>query len=139
MKKFKKTVNNAPTDKQLDALCRRVALARAHNRSELTQDGLSVLQWHHILHKPNHRLRWELSNIIILTQQEHARYHSYEKKVAYNADSERICRDMMDKFLNIRGTTRENLAILKRQSGGVDKFLVKVYLQNELKKWETHD
>ena len=137
MNKFKKTINNAPTDKQLDALCRKVALARAENRSELTQDGLSVLQWHHILHKPNHRLRWELSNIIILTQEEHARYHFYEKKVAYDADAARICRDMMDKFLKVRGTTRENLEMLKRQSGGVNKIGLKILLEQQLKEFEA--
>ena len=42
-------------------------------------------------------------------------------------------------FLEMRGTTEEKMLILKRQLGGVDKFLVKVYLQNELRKWETHD
>jgi hypothetical protein len=137
MKKYLKTVNNAPTDKQMDDLCRRVALKRAKNRSELTQDGLSTLQWHHILHKPNHRLRWDLSNIIILTMEEHARYHYYEKKVAYDADSERICRDMMDKFLKVRGTTRENLEMLKRQSGGVNKICLKILLEQQLKEFEA--
>ena len=112
-------------------------MARSHNRSELSRGGLSVLQWHHILHKPNHRLRWDLSNIIILTMEEHARYHYYEKKVAYDADSARICRDMIDKFLKIRGTTRENLEMLKRQSGGVNKICLKILLEQKLKEYEA--
>jgi hypothetical protein len=44
---------------------------------------------------------------------------------------------MMDKFLDIRGTTRENLEMLKRQSGGVNKICLKILLEQQLKEFEA--
>ena len=122
MKKFNKTIKNAPTDAQLDKLCREVCLFRARYKSELSGASGTVLQWHHILHKPNHRLRWELSNIIILTQSEHMSYHEFEKKVVYDPQSAENAKILFEKFLRKRGTTHDNLLMLKRQSGGVNKI-----------------
>ena len=137
MKKFKLTVNNAPTPKSLEQLAFKVARARAGNRSELSGKcpPFAIIQVHHIFHKPNFRLRFELSNLIVLTKEEHARYHYYEK-CAFKADRQ-IADDMRQKFLDIRGTTEENLMLFKRGCGGTDKFALQEYLNLKLKEFEA--
>ena len=133
MKKFKKTVNLAPTDKQLDKLWGDCVKARAGMKSEFSGNP-GILHPHHIMQKPNHRLRWELDNGVCLTGGEHFGWHR-QAKSSWDAD-----RKMADKakalFLEMRGTTEEKLLILKRQSGGVDKFLVKIYLTQKLAEFQ---
>lgn len=137
MKKFKKTINLSPTPKQVEQLAFKVARARAGNKSELSGKcpPYAVIQVHHIFKKPNYRLRFELSNLICLTKEEHARYHYYEK-CAFPADR-KIADDMREKFLAIRGTSEEALSCMKKYGGGTDLFLVKEFLTRKLKEFEA--
>ena len=130
MKKMTKTVNMAPTDKQLDKLWAECVKAIAGHRSEIS-GGVGTLHAHHIMQKPNHRLRWELKNGICLTSGEHFNWHRLAKS-SWNEDRKQADK-AKESFLNIRGISEDGLAILKRQSGGVDKFLVKLYLEEKLK------
>lgn len=136
MKKFKKTVNNAPSDKTLDKLWGDCIKARAGRKSEISgMEG--VLHPHHIMQKPNHRLRWELSNGVCLTAGEHFNWHRLAKS---SWDLDRKLADVQKVvFLKLRGTTEDNLLILKRQSGGVDKFGVKLYLELKIKEFEAEN
>jgi len=130
MKKFKLTVNNAPSDRTLNKLWGDCIKARAGMRSEFSGNA-GTLHPHHIMQKQNHRLRWELDNGVCLTAGEHFSWHRLAKS-SWDDD-----RKMADKtkalFLKMRGTSEEKLSILKRQSGGVDKIAVKIYLEQKLK------
>jgi hypothetical protein len=126
-------MNLKPTDKQLTALWQKCVKARAGWKSEISGGG-SPICGHHIFHKPNLRLRYSLEFGVCLTNAEHARYHYYEK-CAFPKDR-KIADDMRIVFLNIRGETEEKAMIFKRQTGGTDHFALKIYLENELKKYE---
>ena len=135
MKKFKLTKNDLPTDEYLDSLWQQCVKARAKNRSELSGSPESPRCGHHIYHKPNLRLRWALEFGICLTNREHARYHEFEKR-AFPSDR-KIADDMRERFLKIRGMTEEIAMILKRQTGGIDRFAVKIYLLQKLKEFSV--
>lgn len=131
-KKFLKTVNMIPTDKQLDKLWGDCIKARAGRRSEVS-GATGILHPHHIMQKPNHRLRWELDNGVCLTGGEHFSWHRLAKS-SWSEDR-KVADIGKAKFLKIRGVTEEYLGSMKRQTGGSDKFLVKAYLQQKLKEY----
>ncbi len=136
MQKKKMIVNNAPTDKRLDDLWAEAVKARANYRSEVSGFGKhtgDVIQAHHIFHKPNHRLRWELKNGICLTVGEHKSYHEFEKRAF--KDERKKADDLRAKFCFLRNVTEDEMLILKRQTGGVDKFAVMLYLKQAIERF----
>lgn len=134
--KFLKTKNDLPTDDYLDALWQKCIKARAGYRSELSGSSEGPICGHHIFHKPNLRLRWALEFGICLTNREHARYHEFEKR-AFPSDR-KVADEMRERFLRIRGEAESKAMILKRQTGGVDRFAVMIYLKEKLKEFSDH-
>jgi len=97
---------------------------RAGNKSELSgQTGL--LNAHHILGKPNYRLRYDLENGISLTHYEHFRIaHSAAKQEMFRKEIKRL-----------RGQDiYERLEFLRRSNSKTDLRAVEIYLKSELKK-----
>ncbi len=121
-----------PTIKQLDQLWAECIKARAEYLSEISQRpgrqvaGEHILNAHHIVGKPNYRLRFELDNGICITGGEHkfdahgshTRKHDFEYKV-------RMLRgqDVYEELLKLRHQT------------GADLNAIKLFLETELKKY----
>ena len=117
--------NSKPTIKQLDDLWRDVVKARACYKSEY-RPAEGYLCAHHIDGKPNHRLRWELKNGICLTCGQHNYIFHVQGRAA---EARRFA-------MKVRGITEDWLTLLRREVGGTDRFAVKLYLQQELKKYK---
>ena len=121
-----------PLKKQCDELWAECIKARAGYKSEVSGvegeqiGGLSVIHAHHIARKPNYRLRYELDNGICLTAWEH-RYgihgnHEEEYRIKIQA---------------VRGTDiYQRLYPLRNVLKKTDLKLVKIYLEQELAKWQ---
>jgi len=119
---------------QCDDLWREIIKAKAGYRSELSgkmadpENGI-YLQSHHILQKPNRRLRYELENGICITKGEH-------NWGAHGGRQEEFRR----KIQAIRGADIfDRLYLLKNQKPP-DMIMLKIYLTKELEKLkvETH-
>ncbi len=109
---------------QCDVLWSACIHARAGERSELSlQTG--VLHAHHIIHKPNYRLRFELENGILLTSHEHI--HGVHG-VGAEEYREKIVR-------HIGKPKWDWLRSLRFGSQKTDLGLVKIYLQSKLKEY----
>jgi hypothetical protein len=131
-----KLINNKPTKKELDKLWQDCVKARAGWKSEISglgKDQGYVIQGHHIFHKPNYRLRWSLEFGICLTKNEHMSYHEWEKR-PFMKDREEADRQRA-KFLAVRKETEDKALAFKRQTGGESLFLVKIYLEQQLKEF----
>lgn len=121
-----------PTIKQLDTLWANVIKAKAGYRSEISEregkqiGGEFILNAHHLFGKSNHRLRYEISNGICLTSGEHK----------FDAHGERARQELFEnKVRELRGKDiYDTLMRLKRHTGS-DLFAIKLYLDNELKKY----
>jgi hypothetical protein len=113
-----------PTLKQLHVIWANCVKARAGWKSEYSgKEG--CLHAHHIHGKPNYRLRFELLNGVCITGGEH-------KFIAHHTGrSEKFKQWAM----RLRGFNNESAQILGQQLGGTDLYLVKLYLEQELKKY----
>lgn len=117
--------------KQCDNLWYEIIKKRAGYKSELSGQhgkqigGDSILNAHHIMAKPNFRLRYELQNGICLTQGEHKwGVHNPNKAEEYR-----------DKIIAYIGQERwDFLKSLKSSGGKPSIYLTKLYLENELAK-----
>ena len=138
-KKFKKTVNNAPSDKYLDDLYREVCLTRdgwmcrymkEKHSAVMTRENAN-LEVHHIMKKTTRRLRWNLSNGITITEKSH-------KNIAHNQDPTIKNSFRLWALKRLTKTQREGLEKLERlrETGGVNKFTVKEYLKLKLKTYQ---
>lgn len=121
--------------KECDELWALLVKAKAGYKSEISGKegrqigGESILHAHHIKGKPNYRLRYEITNGVCLTAGEHkfgvhveGRKASYEKRIA-----EAKGKKVMDKLASI-----STFAV-----GGTRLIMVKIYLENELKKFKS--
>jgi hypothetical protein len=100
--------------------------ARAHGHSELNGEPSKVLHAHHIMHKPNFRLRYDLGNGIALTPYQH-------KFMAHGPRQEEF-RDLI-----IAKIGQEKFDYLKSLRGGLTKSdlnLVKIFLENKLEEFK---
>jgi len=124
-----------PTIKQLDKLWADIVKAKAGYKSELSgREGMQiggdyVLNAHHLIGKPNHRLRFDLSNGICITKGEHN----------FDAHGSRTRQEAFEnKVKELRGDIYNKLMGLKRYTGS-DLFAIKLYLENELKNIVSKD
>jgi len=112
-----------PSVSNVESLWKKVVKARAGWKSELGGAG-GYLHPHHILGKPNYRLRFELDNGICINGGQHMAAHN-----PFTAE------EMKQRCLKVRGVSEEKLKLLGRITGGADLFLIKAYLQVELEKY----
>lgn len=111
---------------ECDKLWSRLIKLRAGNKSELS-GKTENLHSHHIFGKPNLRLRYELDNGICLTAGEH-------KFIAHHEGR----RHKIIELATIRNG-KKRMRELEMMRSGVSKtnlYQVKLYLQQELKKYE---
>jgi hypothetical protein len=113
---------------QCDELWREIILLKAGNRSEFSgkradpANGV-YLQAHHILKKPNRRLRYEIENGICLTEGEHyygmhgGREEEYRRRIQA-----------------MRGADIFDRLYLLRNQKPPDMMILKIYLMEELRK-----
>ena len=118
-----KKVRFVSPKKQLDDLWSEIVKTRAHFVSEIS-GKTTKLQAHHIVHKPNHRLRYELENGICITSGEH-RFGVHGPSAI----------DFQDKIIGIIGTARwEWLKQLRGFPAKIDVVATRLYLEQELEK-----
>jgi hypothetical protein len=126
VKKSRRKFPKQPSLKrECDMLWSKCIHARCDGRSELSGVPWPTLHAHHLLHKPNYRLRYELENGIALTPGEH-------KWGAHGAGAEEF-RDQVIKRIG-----QEKWDWLKSLRGGCQKTdlnLVKLYLTEKLREW----
>jgi len=132
-----KTVNLAPTVEELDALWNKCVKTRdgfkcVYSKEVLGHHVDTILQAHHILEKPNQRLRWELSNGITITKGVHF-------GVAHSNSVIRRLQFLQWALDRLPKKKRQELLRLDKVKtvGGVNKFLVKIYLEKKLKEFES--
>lgn len=123
--KFKKTVNLAPTEKELNTLWATVIKARAGWKSEWS-GKTERLNAHHIHGKSNYRLRFELKNGVCITSGEH-------KYIAHHSGRSAKFKEWA---INLHGLDDSMARLLSQQVGGVDKMAVLLYLEGELGKYD---
>lgn len=128
MKKIKLPTHKS-IKKECDTLWSRCVHARAKHKSEIS-DKPGPYHAHHVLAKPNYRLRYELANGILLTAGEH-------KFGIHNENR----RDKYDKIIRMVIKKREGddifdrLELLRSFSGKTNLFMVKAYLENKLEEY----
>ena len=117
--------------KQCDDLWGEIIKKRAGYKSELSgipgiqidPDNGHILDPHHIAKKPNYRLRYSLKNGICLTKWEH--------KYGIHGEHEEEYRDHIKR---VKGKDIYEKLSLLRNGVVKDLTLVKIYLENELRK-----
>ena len=120
-----KLLKSKSLKKICDNLWREYCRTRAGNKSELSGET-KILQIHHIVNKPNNRLRFEILNGICLTRSEHIFGIHSKDTVTANEYHNRI--------LAVIGQDRYNyLLSLRKRSYKTDLKLVKIYLDEQLK------
>ena len=133
MKKFKKTKNDRPTDKELDKLWAEVCRARdgnycVYHKELFGRHCCEILQVHHINKKCTNRLRWEVSSGITICRAVHFSIAHSQKPIQENQFREWALGRLPQK-------EREKLVMFQNAVGGVDRFALKIYLQQQLKKF----
>jgi hypothetical protein len=111
--------------KECEDLWKKCIKARCDGRSEFSGQPSRVIHPHHLMHKPNHRLRFELENGMALTPYEH-------HFMAHGARAEEF-RDGVIKRIG-----QEKYDWLKSLRGGCQKTdlnLVKIHLTEKLREW----
>lgn len=113
-------------EKECDALWSKAVKLRAGNKSEIS-GKTDVLNAHHLVGKPNYRLRYELSNGISLTSGEHFFVAHNAGRVEGFKNTVKILRghDIFEKLHN-----------LKWDQCKTDLTMVKLYLENEIRNLE---
>ena len=111
--------------KELDTLWAKVVKARAGGVSEWSGKS-ERLNAHHIHGKPTQRLRWELKNGVSLTAGEH-------KFIAHHTGRQENFKRWAMKLRNFYS---DDVLVVATKIGGVDKFGVKMFLENELSFYE---
>lgn len=115
----------------LDTLFREICLIRAGYKSELsgtpaeyseTSGKVLNLDVHHIVRKPNDRLRYEIENGIVLT--------NYQHRYGIHGNHEEEYRELIKK---VRGQDiYERMAALRWETN-TDLKVIKIYLEQTLK------
>ena len=111
--------------KECEDLWKKCIKARCDGRSELSGTPTKVIHPHHIMHKPNHRLRFELDNGIALTPGEH---HFGAHGPAAEAFRDRL-------IAKIGRKKWEWLKSLRQGAQKTDLNLVKLHLEEKLKEY----
>jgi len=125
MKERKKIKLPKSLKKICDNLWRECCRAKAEYKSELSGDT-KILQIHHIVNKPNNRLRFEILNGICLTRSEHIfGIHSRDTVIANGYHNRIILEIGLDRY--------NYLLSLRKGVYKTDLKLVKIYLQEQLK------
>lgn len=135
MKKFKKTKNDRPTDKALDQLWAAVCRARdvnvcRYHKELFNRECTDVLQVHHIQKKTTNRLRWDLDSGITICRGVHFSIAHSQKPIQEKQFREWALGRLPKK-------SREKLEMYQYAVGGVDRFALKIYLQQKLKEYST--
>lgn len=121
-------MNPKPTKKELDELWAKAVKLRDGNKS-VYSGKTDRLNSHHILHKPNYRLRWALDNGITITSGEH-------RFVAHGGGNR--SGDFQEWALNRLGKKRrKELEGMKYLTGGVDLWLVRLFLIKKIEEFST--
>lgn len=109
--------------KQCDKLWSELIKKRAGYKSELSGRA-ERLHSHHIMGKPNYRLRFEVKNGICLTAGEHF----------YGVHNQGRQKDYEDKIRAVKGENiYEELNLLRHSNGKTDLKLVKLFLEQQLR------
>jgi len=116
-----------PSIKHLDDLYSRCVKARDKNRSQWS-GKTENLNAHHILGKATHRLRYHLDNGVTITGGEHN----------FTAHGDRTRASKFEEWALSRvGKEKEDLLRrLKYMTGGVDLFMVELYLKTMLQRFQ---
>ena len=114
-----------PTVEILDKLWAKCVKERAGYKSEWS-GKTENLNAHHIDGKGNYRMRWELDNGVCITNGEHF----------YRAHKASTAAKFRKWAMKRRGITEADIRLWKRALGGTDKFAVKIYLEQQLKKFK---
>jgi hypothetical protein len=128
---MRKTTGKKPKSlkKVCDELLRELCLLRAQNKSELSGKSDETLQVHHIVGKPSLFLRYHLDNCIVLTA---GGEHFYG---IHNPNREEYYRELIK---SRRGSDiYERLELFKRLHTKSDMTLIKLYLEQEIKKFKN--
>ena len=111
--------------KECEVLWKKCIKARCDGRSELSGMPTKVIHPHHIMHKPNYRLRFELDNGIALTAGEHHfGAHGPNAEEFRDRLIERIGQDKYDWLKSLRHGAQKT-----------DLYLVKLHLEEKLKEY----
>lgn len=132
--KFKKTKNDRPSDKELDALWAAVCRARDGNvcryhKELFNRECTEVLQVHHHSRKSTNRIRWELSAGITICKAVHFSIAHSQKPVQENQFREWALGRLSQK-------ERDKLLMYQNAVGGLDRFALKIYLKQKLKEFQ---
>ena len=114
-----------PKIKELDKLWADCIKARAGHKSEYS-GKTEKLNAHHIHGKSNYRMRWELDNGVSITSGE----HFFIAHIQGRSQKFKEWAMKLRKFGEIKAKR------LSTQLGGTDLFGVKLFLQQELKKYD---
>ena len=132
-KQFKqKSFGGKSLKKECDDLWIELIKKRAGYKSELSgkgkREGIQITS-HHIAGKPNTKLRYLVENGICL---ENHKEHIFG---VHNKFNPVVSNDMQNKIIDYIGTKRwEHLKELRADNSKTDLALIKIYLQEELKK-----
>ena len=121
--KLPKPIRKKSQVKICEDLWKQCIKARCKGLSELSGKPITCIHPHHIMHKPNYRLRFELENGIALSPYEHQR-------MAHGARSEEFRESLIKKI------GQEKFDWLKSLRNGCQKTdlkAVEIYLRNKLR------
>lgn len=114
---------------ECDRIWTEIIKKKAGYKSELSGNKDCVLAAHHIVAKPNLRLRYEIKNGICL---DNGKEHIFGIHNKYNPAK---VQEIHNKIINHIGQETYNwLLSLRHDKTKQDLDLIKIYLQNELKK-----
>ena len=120
--------------KQCDDLWAEIIKKKAGYKSELSGkegrqiDGEFVVCAHHIGGKANYRLRYELNNGICLTNGEHS----------FGVHNANRAEDYRERIKAVKGDDiYKRMFVLKHQQSKTDLKLVKIFLTNELNRFQN--
>ena len=132
LSKKKKVPSEIPTKKELDSLWTEIIKRRANYKSEISgkskKDGINLTA-HHIVGKPNLRLRYELKNGICL---DNGAEHIFGIHNKYNPAKVQEIHTKIIK--HIGGDAYNWLLSMRNSKGKGDLKLIKLYLSEELAK-----
>lgn len=127
MKQLKKLFSKKHTDlkKECDRLWAEVVKLRAGGRSQISGKREPVMNAHHVVGKPNNRLRYEIDNGICLTPSEHI----------YGIHNEGRRREYEERIIRAIGRDKyEWLLTLQHECGGTNLVGVRELLKQQLKR-----
>lgn len=114
-----------PTDKQLDAMCRRITVELRDKNKCCHCGKTEALSASHVFPKGTYkRLRWDIDNVKALCYRCHMHWWHKDPEAS-------------DWFKAKYPERWERLKLLKDTAGYIDRFAIKLYLEQEIKRLEN--